>query len=43
MSRHGGVNATLPLGAVVVVDGEQGLVEMPSIDEIAAFEEDSKL
>ena len=39
---HGGVNATLPLGAVVAVDGAQGIVEMPTSEELADYD-DSKL
>ena len=41
--RHGGVNATMPLGAVLAVDGAKGLVEIPTAEEVAAFEDDSKL
>lgn len=39
---HGGVNATLPLGAVVAVDGARGVVEMPTTEEVAEYD-DSKL
>ena len=41
--RHGATNATIPLGAVLAVDGAQGVVEMPTAEEIARFEDDSKL
>ena len=42
-SRHGGANATVPLGAVLAVDGAKGLVEIPTAEEVARFEDDSKL
>jgi hypothetical protein len=33
----------MPLGAVLAVDGAKGLVEIPTAEEMATYEDDAKL